>query len=148
MDHQALDTRMVHLPEHLRMPADDPELQWLVAKLRQPSSTSHRKWLAMESLWIQLPPWTVSLPQKKPFGVGERCDHHRRAFVEEHSGLHQPREAGAPVQCQTRVICWWLTFGVWARVVLWPRLDVADLEVKCGQWQCQHGSGSLAVEPL
>jgi hypothetical protein len=40
MDHLAIDTQMVHLQEHLLMPADDPALQWLVAKLRQPSSVT------------------------------------------------------------------------------------------------------------
>ena len=38
-------------------------------------------------------------------------------------------EVGAPVLRQTRVICWWLTFGVWAMVVLSPRPNVADLDV-------------------
>jgi hypothetical protein len=28
------------------------------------SSTSHQKWMASETLWIWLPPWTVSLPQQ------------------------------------------------------------------------------------
>jgi len=149
MDHRAIDTEMVYVHEHLLMPADDPGLWWLVSKLRQPSFTSHRKWLARESLWIQLPPRTVLLPQKSPFGGEQHCDHHR-PLVEEHSGRHQPWKAGALVwiQCQTCVICWRLTFGVWAMVVLWPQLDVADLEVKFVQWQYRHGSVSLAVEPL
>jgi len=50
MDHRAIDTQMVHLHEHLLMAADDPELQWLVTKLHQPSSTSHWKQLGRESL--------------------------------------------------------------------------------------------------
>jgi len=33
-------------------------------------------------------------------------------------------------------------------VVAWPRLDVADLEVKCGERQGRHSSVSLAVEPV
>jgi len=112
MDHRAIDTEMVYVHEHLLMPTDDPGLWWLVSKLRQPSFTSHRKWLARESLWIQLPPWTVLLPQKSPFGGEQRCDHHR-PLVEEHSGRHQPWKAGALVwiQCQTCVICWRLTLG-------------------------------------
>jgi hypothetical protein len=40
MDHLAIDTQMVHLLEHRLMAADDPALQWIVAKLRQPSSVT------------------------------------------------------------------------------------------------------------
>jgi len=149
MDHRAIDTHMVHLHEHLLMPTDDPALQWQVSKLCQPLSTSHWKWFARESLWIPLPPWTISLPQKLPFGVEDHCDLHQ-PMGEQHSGLHQPWEAGAPgrVQRPTCILCWWLTLGVWAMVVQWPRLDVTDLEVKCVQWQYPHGSVSLAVEPV
>jgi len=64
MDCWAIDPPMVYLQEHLLMPADNRELQWLVAKLHQPSSTSLRKRLARESLWIGLPLWTFGLPQK------------------------------------------------------------------------------------
>jgi len=66
MDHRAIDTQLVYLQEYLPMTADHPGLQWLVTTLRQPSRISDQKWLARESLWIQLPPWTVSLAQKQP----------------------------------------------------------------------------------
>ena len=138
---------MEYQQEHLPMLADDPGHQSRVSNLRQPSSTSHQKWLDRESLWIRFPPWIVSLSQKSPCGVEECCDL-RRPLVEDHSGLHQSSEVGEPgwAQHQTRVICWWLTFGTWAMVVRWPPLDAADLEVKCVQWQYPHSSISLVVE--
>ena len=59
MDHWAIDTQMEYQQEHLPMLADDPGRQSRVSNLRQPSSTSHQKWLASESLWIRFPPWIV-----------------------------------------------------------------------------------------
>jgi len=149
MDHLAIDTQMVYQQGHLLMLTDDPGLQSQVSKFHQPSSTSHQKWMARESLWIRLPPWIISLYQKLPFRVAEHC-YSCWPLVEEHSDLHQPREVGAPrwVQHQTRVICWWLTFSAWAMMVQWPRPDVTGLEVKCMQWQYPHGSFSLEVEHL
>jgi len=86
-DHRAIDTQMVYLQVHLPMPADDPGIQWVVSKLLQPLSPCHRIILAKESSWIQLRPWTFSLPQKFTFGVGECSDHHW-PWVVEYSGLH------------------------------------------------------------
>jgi len=131
MDHWAIDPQMEYLQEHLPMPTADPGFQWLVSKLRQPSSTSHRKWLARESLWIRSPPCTFSLPQKWHLGVKKHCDLHD-SLVEEHSGLYWPCDAGSPVQHETRVIGWWLTFGIWVMVVLSHWLEITDLEAECG----------------
>jgi len=143
---------MVYLQKHLLMPTGDPVLQWFVSKLHLPSSTSHWQWLATESLGTWLPPpRTISLSQKSPFVVNERRDLHR-PLAAEHSGLPQLWEVGVHgwVQGQTCVICWWLTFGIWAIVVLWPQLDVTDLEQEWVQWWYQHGvvsmgSGTLVV---
>jgi len=71
MDHRAIDTLMVHLQEHLLIPAQNPRLQWLVSKIHQLCSTSHWKWSARDCFWIQLPPRSVSVPQRSPFGVEE-----------------------------------------------------------------------------
>jgi len=147
MNHWAIDIQMEYLQEHWLMPADYPEHHWVVSKLCQLLSTSHRISFARESLLIWSPPWTVSLPQMYPFAVEEHCDL-PRPLVEEHCGLQRPWEAGAPVQRQTRMICRWLPIGIWAMVVLWPRLDVVDLEVECGQSLYWHSADSLAAEPL
>jgi len=149
MDLRAIDTQMEYQQKHLLMLADNPGLQSTVSNLPQPSSTSHHKWLARESLWIWLPSWIVSLPGKSPFGVEEGCDL-RRPLVEEHSGLHQSWDLGAPgrVQHQTRIICWWLIFGAWAMLLRWHQPDAADLDLKCVQWQYPHHSITLVVDPV
>jgi hypothetical protein len=64
MVHRATDTQTVYLQVHLLMPTDNHGVQLLVSELLRPSSTCYRTILAKESLWIQLPPWTFSLPPK------------------------------------------------------------------------------------
>jgi len=63
MDCWPIDTQMAYLQEHLLMPGDDSELQWLVSKLLQQSSSSHLMILATEVWSIWLPPWAILLPQ-------------------------------------------------------------------------------------
>jgi len=87
MHHQAIGIQMAYVLEHLLMPADDPELSWHVPKSLWPSSTCCGIILAKESSWIWLPPWTLLLPHKYPFGIAEHFDLHW-PWVVEHSDLH------------------------------------------------------------
>jgi hypothetical protein len=64
MGRWAIDTLMVYLEEHLLMPTDDPELQWQVCKLLQPSSICRRMILAKEFSGTPLPSSAMSLSQK------------------------------------------------------------------------------------
>ena len=151
MDCRATDTQMASLKEHLLMPADDPEHQWLGSKCLQPSSTCHQIIFAKVSSWVRFPRWTFLLPQKLPFGVAERSDLHW-CWVVEHSGLHLTCVAAAPgwmVHRQTQITCWGgSTSDVRAVVAPSQRQDFGYLEAEGIQCQYWQGSISLAVEPL
>jgi len=120
IDRLAIDTLVVDLQQHLLLPTDNRELHCQVTKLLQPPCTTDWIIFAKESLWIQLLPWTFSLPQKCPFGEVEPSDLCWPSLVE-NSGLHLTLVAAAPGQMvhgQTLTICWGgLTFGVSAVLV-------------------------------
>jgi len=133
------------------MPTDDPDHWWLVSKLLHPSITCHQMILAKVSLWIRLPPWTISVPHQQSFGVGVHSDLHW-ARVLEHFGLHRTWVVALPeslVHSQTWIVCCWgFNFGHWAVGVSLPQQDFIKLETEGVQWQYRHYSISLLVEPL